>query len=92
MFAIAIAFVSATRSTQPKAQLRPGSIQAQTLDLFPTAAGGLVHDRYVGQDFQLDRGWNRRRGLHGRIETNILDWFDAVERYELEIRGLFYRC
>jgi hypothetical protein len=59
---------------------------------FRTAAGGLVHDWYVGQDFELDCGWNRRHCLHGRIETNILDWFDAVERYEWEIRGLFYHC
>jgi hypothetical protein len=46
----------------------------------------------VGQDFQLDCGWNRQHCLHGKIETNILDWFDAVERYNWEVSGLFYRC
>lgn len=57
-----------------------------------TATGGLVYTWWVGQDFQLDCGWNRQHCLHGRIETNILDWFDAVERYNWEISGLFYRC
>jgi hypothetical protein len=56
------------------------------------ATGGLVYTWFVGQDFQLDCGWNRQHCLHGKIETNILDWFDAVERYNWEVSGLFYRC
>jgi hypothetical protein len=59
---------------------------------FRNATGGLVYTWFVGQDFQLDCGWNRQHCLHGKIETNILDWFDAVERYNWDVSGLFYRC
>jgi hypothetical protein len=59
---------------------------------FRNATGGLVYTWWVGQDFQLDCGWNRRHCLHGKIETNILGWFDAVERYNWDVSGLFYRC
>ena len=59
---------------------------------FRNAAGGLVHDWWVGQDFELQCGWNRQYRMHGKIETNILDWFDAVDRYQWVVAGAFYRC
>ena len=58
---------------------------------FRNASGGLIYS-WWGQDFELGCGWNRRHCIHGKIEANILDWFDAVERYQWEINGTFYRC
>jgi hypothetical protein len=59
---------------------------------FRNAAGGLVYGWYVGQDFELVCGWNRQHRLHGKIETDRLDWFDAVENYNWDVGGAFYRC
>ncbi len=59
---------------------------------FRNSSGGLVYSWWVGKDFQLVCGWNRQHCLHGKIETNILDWFDAVDQYQWEVSGTFYRC
>jgi len=59
---------------------------------FRNAAGGLVYTWWVGQDFQLNCGWNRQYCQHGTTETNILGWFDAVRGYNWQISGLFYPC
>ena len=59
---------------------------------FRNTAGGLVYGWWVGQTFELNCGWNRQHCLYGKIETNILDWFDAVDHYNWDISGLFYRC
>jgi hypothetical protein len=60
--------------------------------MFRNASGGLVYNWWVGQTFELDCGWNRQYCMHGKIETNILDWFDAVDGYQWSIAGAFYRC
>lgn len=59
---------------------------------FRNAAGGLVYNWALGETFELDCGWNRRHCLHGKIENGRLDWFNAVERYQWEVGGIFYRC
>lgn len=59
---------------------------------FRNSAGGLVYGWYLAQIFELNCGWNRQYRMHGYIETNILDWFDAVDHYNWDISGLFYRC
>jgi hypothetical protein len=59
---------------------------------FRNSSGGLVYTWWVGKDFELGCGWNRQHRIHGRIETNVLDWFDAVDRYQWEVGGAFYRC
>ena len=58
---------------------------------FRNASGGLVYGWYMG-DFRLDCGWKRQHRLHGKAETHVLDWFDAVDHYQWEVAGAFYRC
>jgi len=59
---------------------------------FRNSSGGLVYSWWVGKDFELVCGWNRQHRIHGKVETNVLDWFDAVDRYQWEVGGAFYRC
>jgi hypothetical protein len=59
---------------------------------FRNSSGGLVYTWWVGTTFELLCGWNRKHCIHGKVETNVLDWFDAVDRYQWEVGGAFYRC
>jgi hypothetical protein len=59
---------------------------------FRNSAGGLVYQWALDKDFALVCGWNRQHRLHGKTETNQLDWFDLVAQYQWEVGGAFYRC
>lgn len=59
---------------------------------FRNSTGGLVYLWALNKDFQLVCGWNQYHRLHGKTETNQLDWFDLVEQYQWEVSGTFYRC
>lgn len=95
-------FATASGSRTPDGRSRPGSTSSFNAGredynightvYFRNSSGGLVYSWWVGQDFALACGWNRQHRLHGKIETNILDWFDAVDRYQWEVGGAFYRC
>jgi len=94
-------FATAEGSRTPDGRSLPGSTSSYDAGregyrvshavYFRNAAGGLVYGWYM-QDFELDCGWNRHHCLHGKIETSVLDWFDAVDRYQWEVGGAFYRC
>src|SRR4051794_40835389 len=59
---------------------------------FRNSTGGLVYVWGLSNDFQLVCGWNQQHRLHGKTETNQLDWFDLVDQYQWEVSGTFYRC
>jgi hypothetical protein len=59
---------------------------------FRNSTGGLVYQWALDKDFALVCGWNRQHRLHGKTETNQLDWFDLVAQYQWEVGGAFYRC
>ena len=95
-------FATSSGSRTPDGRALPGSTSSfnaghETHRLnhavhFRNASGGLVYSWWVGQDFELGCGWNRKHCIHSKTENNVLDWFDAVERYNWEVSGLFYRC